>query len=198
MFKSVNKLAVRAVVEFLVLFLIFCFVGALIYAKVDEALTKSLEESVAQQSQSMAFGIEQQSRHTFNKMRTGAKLAEQGKVSVQDLVSVSLIGSSGETMGIVTENGEVIAGTPLTDEAISILHSAFKGNEIVKYRQNIGLIFAVPINIDGEQCILYNCFDDDAIRRAFRALSYNGAGTLYIHNGLENWILLSKGWYFFL
>ena len=194
---ALNNLKVRAVIDFLMLSLIFGIIGYFVYQKVDAELTRSLEESVAQQSQSLAFGIEQQSRHTFDRLRTGANLVEQSKVSVEDLVSVSLIGSSGETMGIVTLDGKTIAGTPLPDETIKILYSAFRGLEVVKYRQNIGLIFAVPIKINGEQCVLYNCFDDDAVRRTFRALSYNGAGTLYIHNGLENWLLLSKGWYFF-
>ena len=197
MFKRVNKLAVRAVVEFLILAFIFSVFGIGIYTKVDKELTRSLEESVALQSQSIAFGIEQQSKHEFEKLKTGARLIEQGNLSVEDLINVTLIGTDGETMGIVTKSGNTIAGTALAPKVLNILYSAFNGVEVVKYRQDVGLIFAVPIKINDEPCLLYIDFNDSAIRRKFQALSYNGAGTLYIHNGIENWMLLSKGWYFF-
>ena len=197
MLKSLNKLTLRAIVEFLVLLLIFSFIGVLIYAKVDDAITKSLEESVKQQAQTLAFGIEQPLKQEFDKLQTSSNLVEEGRVYVDDLVRISLIGTEGQKMGIIARSGEVIAGTSLTDEALKLLYSAFNGHEVLKYRQNIGLIFAVPIKIDNEACILYEIFDDDAIRRKFMALSYNGAGTLYIHNGMDNWVILSKGWYFF-
>ena len=192
-----ENLKFRAAVEFLVLSLIFGVIGCFIYIKVDRELTKSLEESVAQQSQSIAFGIEQQSKHEFDKLQTGAKLIEQNKVSVTDFIEISLISTNGETMGMITQDGKTIAGTALTKEAINLLYSAFRGERVVKYRQNIGLIFAVPIKINDENAILYECFADDAIRRKFQALSYNGAGTLYVHNGMENWVILSKGWFYF-
>ena len=197
MFKSFNELAARAVAEFVVLALILGVIGHFIYTKVDEELTKSLEESVALQSQSLAFGIEQQSKHMFDKLKTSASLVEQGKLSPYDFIDVSLIGMEGEKMGIVSQNGNTIAGTPLDSETLNNVQSAFTGTEVVKYRQDTGMTFAVPININGEPCILYSNFDDDAIRRRFQALSYNGAGTLYIHNDIKNYLLLSKGWYFF-
>ena len=197
MLKPVNKLLIRAILEFVILATIFSVIGYFIYTKVDKELTVSLEESVALQAQSLAFGINQQSRHEFEKLRIGAKLVEQGKVSIDDLMEVTLIGTEGETMGIVTRNGVTIAGDTVNYDTLGLLYSAFNGVEVVKYRQNMGLIFAVPININGENCVLYINFDDNAIRSKFQALSYNGAGTLYIHNSIKNWLLLSKGWYFF-
>ena len=197
MFKSFNVLAVRAVAEFIVLALIFGVIGHAIYTKVDKELTSSLEESVALQSQSIAFGIEQQSKREFDKLRIGAKLVEQGKVSIEDLIEVTLIGTKGKKMGIITQSGRTIAGEPLSEEALNILSPPFNERGVVKYRQSTGLIFAVPINVTDEPSFLYVNFDDDAIREEFQALSYNGAGTLYIHNSVENWLLLSKGWYFF-
>ena len=197
MFKPFNELAARAVAEFIVLAVIFGIIGHAIYTKVDEELTSAFEKSVALQAQSLAFGIEQQSKHEFDKLRIAAALIEQGKLPVEDLFETTLSDTEGETMGIITKDGRTIAGSPLSNESLSNLHSAFNGVEVVKYRQNIGLTFAVPIKVEGESCVLYANFDDDAIRRKFQALSYNGAGTLYIHNGMDNWLLLSKGWYFF-
>ena len=149
MFKSLNELTVRAFVEFIVLALILGVIGHSIYTKVDEELTKSLEESVALQAQSLAFGIEQQSKHMFEKLRTSASLIEQGKLSPYDFIDVSLIGMEGEKMGIVTQSGDAIAGTPLDSETLNTLHSAFIGTDVIKYRQETGMIFAVPINING-------------------------------------------------
>ncbi len=195
--KSINKIKIQAFAEFVALSLIFAIIGYFVYIKVDSELKKSLEESVALQSQSLAFGIEQQSKHEFEKLKTGAKLVERNKVTIEDLIEISLIGAEGENIGVLREDGSVIAGSALKDECLKLISDVFDDKDIVKYTKCSGLIFAVPIEIENQICALYCQFDDDAVRRKFRALSYNGAGTLYIHNGLENWILLSKGWYFF-
>ena len=82
--KSVNELRLRAVIEFLLLSIIFGILGYFIFVKIEDEVIASLEESVAQQGQSLAFGIDQQSKHEFGKLRTGAILVEQNKVSVEE------------------------------------------------------------------------------------------------------------------
>ena len=84
-----------------------------------------------------------------------------------------------------TSQDDIIVGTPIV------------GREIADTYNLIGMfVNTVPVRINNQPCILYEQYNDEAICETFRALSYNGAGTLYIHNGIENWIILSKGWYF--
>ena len=60
MFKSVNKLVVRAIVEFLVLASILSVLGYFAYYKIDSMLKESLEASVALQAKSIAVGLRNQ------------------------------------------------------------------------------------------------------------------------------------------
>ena len=194
-FKSLNNLTVRAVIEFIVIASILVLVGYFIYHKLDSALKESLEESVTQQSQSVAFGLDRQFNEEFNKLESCATLAVQGKVTFENAIEICLTKATGESMGIVTPNGRVIAGSPMTEEELQLFQKVFNGERDIKYRFGYGLIFAIPIQVDGQTCLFYDCFENEEIRRRFGALSYNGAGALIFLNGDEDnaKMVLSKG-----
>ena len=184
MMKSLNNLTFRAVIEFLILAAIFIVVGYAVYHKLDSTLKESLEESVALQGQTIAFGMEKQFVEEFKKLESCAILAEEGKISFDNLIELSLVGTAGEeSMGILSRNGSTIAGSPMTSEEFELFKNVFDGERAIKYRVEYGLIFAVPIKFDDEIYLLYDCFNDDATRNRFSAISYNGAGTLIFING---------------
>lgn len=54
------KMALRAVMEILLCACILGLVGVTVYCKMDNLLTEALEESVARQARTVAFGLEQQ------------------------------------------------------------------------------------------------------------------------------------------
>ena len=193
--KSANNLTVRAVIEFCALAFIFIVIGYFIYYKLDTSLKESLEESVALQSQSIAFGIEQQFDEEFKKLESCATLAMQGKITFDNLIELSTVGAKGESMGILRRDGSVVAGSPMTKDEIALFLRVFDGDRDIKYRSEYGLICAIPISVDGETCLLYDCFDDDAIRKRFNAISYNGEGTLFFINGENDasHLMLSEG-----
>ena len=190
-----NNLTFRAISEFLIMTSILALIGFFVYNKLDSVLKKSLEESVALQSQAMSFGIQQQFDEEFKKLESCAKLVEQGKMTFENLIDVSLVVATGESMGILNKNGEVIAGTPMTSEQLKLFENVFNGEREIKYRSEYGLIFAIPIKIDNEICLLYDCFDDEIAGKRFGALSYNGEGTLFFVNGKSKneHLLLSEG-----
>ena len=195
MFKSLNNLAVRAMVEFIVITSVLSLIGYAAYRTLDKELKSSLEESVALQSQSIAFGIEQQFEEEFKKLQSCSALAMKGKITFDNLIELSLVGTTGESMGILTRTGEVITGSSIPKEEFELFYNVFNGEKEIKYRSQYGLIFAIPITVDGQTCLLYDCFDDEATRRRFGALSYNGEGTLFLINGSSDaeHLMLSTG-----
>ena len=54
---KIKKYAAQSTAEFIALLIIMSVIGYGVYNKIDELLIKALEESVAQQSESIAIGL---------------------------------------------------------------------------------------------------------------------------------------------
>ena len=195
--KSENNLTTRAMIEFCILASIFIAIGYFIYHKLDTSLKESLEESVTLQSQSIAFGMNRQFDEEFKKLESCGSLAERGEIPFDKLPNLILAeANGGESIGILTQDGDLIAGSPMDKELLQLFQRVFEGEQDIKYRSPYGLIFAIPIQIDGQTCLFYDCFNDEETRRRFGALSYNGAGALVFLSGeAPNYfsLILSEG-----
>ena len=111
--KPPKSLLVRAIIEFIVLASILTMLGYAIYFKIDSMLKESLEESVALQANSIAVGLKNQFNEKFHKLRAAAYITETGQVSLENIDSVFMVGTKGESLGIVTKDNEAIIGYPL-------------------------------------------------------------------------------------
>ncbi|MBR1396918.1 MAG: hypothetical protein IJ563_05230, partial [Selenomonadaceae bacterium] len=191
--KFTDKLALRAIVEFLVLAVILSLIGYFIYCKIDVMLKESLEESVALQARSIAVGLRNQFDEKFHRLHAAASLAANGKVALPDIDDVFLVGAIGEEMGIVNRNNEAFRGPPLPNRLMERFQDVFNGEDIVIYDKEMGLVFAVPVVINNQDCILYNSNPTDWVRKTFHATSYNGEGTIVLINGSNGWMMLSEG-----
>ena len=156
---KIKKYAAQSTAEFIALLIIMSVIGYGVYNKIDELLIKALEESVAQQSESIANGLKNQLEEELKKLRATAKSAENGIIKYEELPEVIRFNEQGETMGIIKESGELIAGNTLEPETMELLKNVFKGEEEIKYRTEFGLIFAIPIKIENENCLYYDCYD---------------------------------------
>ena len=130
MFKSINKLLVRAIIEFLVLSAILSVIGYGIYSKVDSMLKESLEESVALQANSIAVGLRNQFDEKFHKLRAAANIAESGQVEIEKIDDVFMVGTKGESMGIVTKDNKAIIGYPLPNIIEERFQKVFQGEQV--------------------------------------------------------------------
>ena len=210
------KLALRTLIEFslcAVLLGVACFTA---YCKVDTLLTEALEESVARQAKTVAFGLEQQFEQELTEMQGWAHLAEQGKVDVGILEedNHSFV-PKGKITGILDKRGNLITGQPMPKSVFDSLWTPPPGGgadklgtaikttfwwkdtikelPLVQYRKDMGLIFAVPIHLQGQDCILYVCYEDEALRNKFKAFSYNGDGTVILLNSRKDWTVIADG-----
>ena len=193
MIKSINKLLVRAIIEFLVLAAILSVIGWFIYGKIDALLKESLEESVALQARSIAVGLRNPFEEKFHRLQAAALLTSNGKVAIKDVDDVFLVGAIGEEIGIVNKNNEAFRGKPLPAKLLKRFHKVFDGEKGVVYDNEYGLIFAVPVDIEGQRCMMYNSNPTEWVKKTFHATSYNGVGTIILINSDEDWMIISDG-----
>ncbi len=206
--KVIKKSAFQAAIEFLILMSIFSVIAYYSYSKIDALLKESLEESVALTSRSIAVGLNNQFEEKFQKLKAMAHNLEIGTISLENLDELFLFETEGEKIGILTENNEAIFGESLPEnppEDFSRNNSTlsrnvferfakvFDGEKFVTYHESVGLIFAVPVKINGQNYLLYNSIPTETVRKTFNAVSYNGSGTVILLNSYYDWMVIADG-----
>ena len=193
MLKTMSKLAIRAMTEFLILASILGLIGYFVYHKMDSTLKSSLEESVALQANSIAVGLRNQFEEKFHRLEAAASLVSEGKIKIEEIDELFLIGAVDERIGIVDGNNEVIRHEALPEKVFEQLKPVLQGEKVVIYDFTYGLVFAVPVKIDDQVCIMYNQNPTEWVRKTFHAVSYNGTGTIILLNGRRNGMILANG-----
>ena len=192
-----NKFVKRAMAEFVVSAIILTIIGHIIYDKMDQWLIESLKESVAQQAQSIAYTLNERFQHKLDELQSRAELLRQNKMPAEDLLDVATIGTkTGRIRGVLREDNSVVAGSPLPEDLFQSVHNVFEEKkQSIDYLHGRGLLFAVPFDYEGQTCIFYEMFSDEAVQNFYKMMSYNGKGTLILAKTYENWIMLSDGLY---
>ena len=195
--KSSNQFLVRAIIEFVTLAIILSIISCLIYQKMDMVLIDSMKESVAQQSQSMAYTLKERFQHKLDELQSRAELLQQNRISAKELIDVATIGTkTGRVRGILREDNSVIAGESLSEDMFQTIHKIFESNkQSIDYFSGRGLLFTVPFEYEGETCIFYELFSEEAVQSFYKTIIYNGKGTLILTKTYDDWILLSDGLY---
>ena len=195
---SSNKFAVRAIVEFVTLATILSLIGYYFYCKIDQMLIESVKEAVAQQSQSIAYGLNERFQHKLDELQSRAELLQNNQMPAEELLNIATIGTkTGRVRGILREDNSIIAGEPLLDEMFqSIYPRAFgEKKQTIDYLQGKGLLFVVPFDYEGETHIIYELFSDEAVQTFYKAKWYNDNGTLILAKTYDNWIMIAEGLY---
>ena len=191
-----DQFMVWAIVEFFVLSAILSILGAVVYDKMDVLLIDSLKESVAQQSQSIAYSLGERFQHKLDELQARAEMVQQKEISAEDAIEIPTIGTrNGRLRGILRRDNSPVVGWPLPEEVFQSIERVWQGRQAIDYLRGIGMVFAVPFDMEGEECIFYELFDDNAVQTFYKMMSYNGKGTLILVAPNDNWLLLSKGQY---
>ncbi len=191
-FKTKHALAFRLVTEFLICAVVVGTLAFMAYSKIDSEIKDALCESVAKQSQTIAFGLKQQFNKEIQQMYTGAAVLEQNKVHFTDLAEVATMHTP-KMLGIMDINGRTLEGEGLSPDAFNSLEAVFWGEPVMNYRKEYGLLFAVPLTYQGKKAVFYECFSDEQIPDTFKAISYNGEGTIVLMYSAEDWTIIAEG-----
>ncbi|MBQ7479355.1 MAG: response regulator [Selenomonadaceae bacterium] len=187
------SLSFRAVVDFLCCALILCLIGGLAYHWMDGLLKEALIESAARQSKTLAFGMEQQFDQELAKLRTNAELIATGRVTASDMIEMAQTEMEGKSVGILDGTGTAFAGDSVSAPVFQDIRRAESEGIPISYQSGHGLFFVIPMQLAGQSYLLYECYDDNALRQKFKALSFNGEGSLILIYSQKDWTILSEG-----
>ena len=190
--KIFGNFTVRAAIECALLIIFVGLAGFAAYCKISHHLNETLEHFVERNVRTIAYELNKSFHIEIESLQTRANFLEQGKVSPEELVTV-LSDLEGESVGIISHNGEILAGNAPPDRIIQATWDVYGGKKVIRYLRDIGLVFAVPVKIDGADCILFDYYNDEAVRKRFSTISFNGAGTVILLNTMEDWTVLADG-----
>ena len=190
--KIIGNLTLRTILEVLALILIVTLGGFLSYCHIATKLNEALEDAVAKSTRTIAYELDKSFKIEMSSLRARAKMIEEGKISSADLV-MALMNFDSRHTGIILPNGNVLTGDLPPERIVDATQKVLDGESTIRYLRDIGLIFAVPVEIDGQTCVLFDYYDDDAVRKTFNTINFNGDGTVILLNTREDWTVLADG-----
>ncbi|MBR6013003.1 MAG: response regulator [Selenomonadaceae bacterium] len=187
-----SALNTRSILEFIGIIVVVMVLTLFSYFQVSAMLNTALEDSVEKTVQTIAYELKKQFDLEIESLETRAGYVEKHKVHPNELV-MSLDDIEGENVGIISTSGELLAGRKPPDEIINVTWLVYDGRSVIRYLRGVGLVFAVQMQVDGKEYVLFDYYNDEAVRKKFRTISFNGDGTVILLNDLENWTVLANG-----
>ena len=191
--QNINK---RIFLEFVALAAVFALIGYLIHAKIVAEIDDVVEENVLRHIGTVAYSVEHNLNRNIRELHVIARTIEQGKLPVENFVSIAkAFREKAYKSGIIRPNGLPVATdenyVDLSWEEFLAIENVFKGEDVVSYRAEEGILFAVPVKINGEICAIYQHFPKEGTIELFSVVSYNGLGRITLANFKGEWLEIS-------
>ncbi|MBR2215390.1 MAG: response regulator [Selenomonadaceae bacterium] len=191
-----HRIAARVVIEFL---LCVAVLGSLGYAashRIDMHLREALSRNVARQVTTVAYSVGQQFRQQIVEMEKGARLLEQDRIAPDALVEALDDNQFDTFTGLYDfENGLIAGYLPPWREYTALDEKLLRGETIIRYVPEHGLLFAVPIrNGAGEVTEAFiKLYGTVAMQDRFSLVSYGGEGLVVLFDKTGPLAVLSRG-----
>ena len=186
------KFSKQIIAEFLGVTIFVVIVSYFAYCQITDRLNIALEESVAKNSRTIAYELDKQFKFELERLQRQAKAVERGEIIPEELIRVMQV-IEGRHAGVLMPNGLTIVGDLPPQEIFWVAEDAFSGQPMIRYIRNVGLMFATPLYVDGENYVLFNYYEDEVVRKRFSTISYNGDGTVILLNGINDWAVIADG-----
>ena len=182
--------------EFIAIAAVFCLIGYFLHCRFSDKIDNVIEESVLRHINTVSYSIEHIINRNIRELHVIARTIEEGKLPVDNFVSISrAFRETTYKSGIIRSNGSSIIMDEnyldLSWEEFLAIEDVFKGKDVVAYRGEEGIIFAAPVQIDGETCAIYQQFTKKGTSELFSVISYDGLGRITLADGKGNWIKIS-------
>ena len=181
----IRGITARAIFEFIFFAIVLFGMAYFAHCKMTNLINETLKASVSRHMGTISHIVEHEFAQELKEMHLGAGMVEQGKVTVENLISVSDAFEKGtNNSGILRMDGSSIDNNhkTLPQHEFDTLHDVFFGKDVISYHEGQGLIFAVPIKINDEYCAFYQKYSDRDISKLFGVVSYDGAGHILLGN----------------
>ncbi|MBQ9480503.1 MAG: response regulator, partial [Selenomonadaceae bacterium] len=188
-----RQFTIHAAAEFMIILLVIGGIGWLVHFRLAHMLDDVMERSMLRHINTLTYSVEHQLQRELNELHIGAELVEQKQVDANGMLGVVRIDDADKHVGIVSRDGSILAGEQFPAANFALLAPAFDGEDVVVYKKGLGMLFAVPINIDDQIHALYNIYNDAGIRTSLGVMSYDGEGRVTIGYRTGDWTEISLG-----
>ena len=189
---SIGSLNPRVVGEFIGIVCIVAVLTFLGHCHMNNMLKTAFEDSVARNTRTIAYELNKQFNMEINYIQRQAGKIENGSISPRDTINF-FDDVNVNHAGIISSGGQILFGKLPPDEVIEACQDVYEGKPIIRYLRDVGLVFAVPLNYNGEECILFNHYNDEGVREHFKTILYNGDGTVILLNSMTDWQVIAEG-----
>ena len=193
----IRGITVRAIFEFVFFSIILCGIGYYVHCHITNMLNTALENNVSRHVGTISHSVEHEFAREIHEMHLGASMLEKGQISVESLIntSVNAFERGTDNIGILKKDGSPVENSPKTlpEHEFNELSAAFEGKDVITYHKGSGMIFAVPIKINDENCLFYQQYTDKEIPKLFSVISYDGEGRVVLGYKTREWTEISLG-----
>ena len=163
--RNVFRFSLKLVSRFLIFIICLILIGLMVSDKMEKLLNKEMEEFVAIQAATTAQIAQERFSVELEQMRRDTVMLTSASITPNDLLTTLLNGEHDVSAGMVDLSGKVIAGAALPDKAQMQLRMSMTGQSIVRYYNDTGLVFSVPV-LSGNNIryVLYKIYSDKSLR----------------------------------
>ena len=166
--KNVFKFALTLVGRFLIFLGILWLIGYLTLTKMENLLQVEVEKLVTRQANMTAQISLERFNGELTHMIRYAKQIENGNMTFIALAKALESGEVGAKVGIININFEKETGIDLTEELKAQMQETFRGMNLIKYYEGIGLVMSVPIEFDGKnRYVIYKIYPDEMMQKGY-------------------------------
>lgn len=172
----------KAILEFAVLIVILLIIGFLMQQKMNGLLNAALEQSIARQTADFSLLAEERFNRELAELAYAAKYMEAHPEELGDILSgFESLEDKGVTSGLLNLEDGAIIGNTIDEKAFPRLRRAFRGNAIIDYAENLGLLFAVPVyHGDNVRYTLYRLYRPELLTEVFGLAEYDADSRILI------------------
>ncbi len=148
-------------------------------------MNHTLERTVERQAADLSVMAEERFGQEFETLTLAAGLLSSALGTPEEARILSELRSleHGTSVGILSVEGNALAGEYLSRWHFLRLPHSFRGQNIVDYCQGKGLLFAVPIrNGHNIRAVLYRLYNDDVLTEHFSLTNYHPSIRLLLQN----------------
>lgn len=174
---SWNEKYVRKIIfQFAAVLAILILTGFFMRAQVSDLLNATVEKMLAKQASDLSVVAEERFNREIAELKMVAKYLEAHPNAEVEKNFLAQLKADNEniTVGLLKLDGSAIHGETLSKWEFMRFPMAYRGNDVVDYCADKGLLFAVPVMHGGNvKAVIYRLYDETILTDLFGLAEYN-------------------------
>ena len=152
-------------------------VGILMHDRMKTLLNYYVEQQAVRQARLLAQTMEGQFEEELRQLKWTADYIQHYEEERQDIVDVFAAQEEYVSVGLLERDGNAVSGRTLDFLEFDGIRQSFRGESVVSYSRDYGLLFTVPVyRGKNVRYVLYKLYDESQIYDRFAVSCYEGKG----------------------